>query len=422
MEVKKNVKHSNWLVLMVICFTAAVIMELPYLRWALYEPLREGLGQTHTQFGMSMSLFGTIAAVAYIPGGMLADRFSHRKLFAVSSIACGLLGFWFATLPSFAETMIIHALWSITNILMFWPVMTKAISLLADKKNQGKMFGLFEGIRGVIIVVMMAALLQVFEKFGGISAVIIGLAIGSIVCGIVAFIFMEDNLDTNTKSENSVLKDMLSVVKMPTVWIIGGVIFMIYVTYSSSSYMTPYVQNILGVSAMSAGYISILRKDVIRIIAAPLSGYLSVKLDGACTKVIAGFAVLMLLSIIGLVMLPPATSYITLVVIIMLVSSFAIYGMRGMYYAIIGEIGTPKKIYGAVAGWAMFIGFLPDAYNATFCGYLLDKFPGVQGYHYIFYYMITTLSICLVLVFVLLRIVNKYNASKKLIAENGEAV
>ena len=42
---------------MIICMTCGIITELPYLRWALYEPLREALGQNNTQFGMSMSLF-----------------------------------------------------------------------------------------------------------------------------------------------------------------------------------------------------------------------------------------------------------------------------------------------------------------------------------------------------------------------------
>ena len=92
--------------------------------------------------------------------------------------------------------------------------------------------------------------------------------------------------------------------------------------------------------------------------------------------------------------------------------------MRGMYYAIIGEIGTPKKIYGAVAGFAMFIGFLPDAFNATLCGYWLDAYPGAQGYRFIFIYMLATMVVCLVLVGILLRYIKKNKA--KIEANNRE--
>ena len=129
----------------IICLTTGVITELPYLRWALYEPLREFLGQDNTTFGMSASLFGLLSMILYIPGGWIADRFSHKILFTVSAIGCGLLGFWLGTAPNFTMVMVIHALWAVTNIGLFWPTMTKAIALLEDSSGQGKVFGFFEG-------------------------------------------------------------------------------------------------------------------------------------------------------------------------------------------------------------------------------------------------------------------------------------
>ncbi|HIT73508.1 hypothetical protein B5E58_06040 [Tyzzerella sp. An114] len=411
-------KNNKWLTFTIICMTCGVITELPYLRWALYEPLREALGQNNTQFGMSMSLFGTLAAILYIPGGWLADRFSHRKLFTVSSIGCGILGLWLSTMPSFAATMVIHALWAVTNIGMFWPTMTKAVSLLEEKDGQGKIFGFFEGARGVFVLVMWLGLMQVFEKMGGITAVIIALSILSIACGVISFFFMEDNVGEGTSSNESVIKDMLTAIKTPSAWIVALVIFTIYATYSSSSYMQAYGQNILGMSAVAAGYVGILRKDVIRLVGAPLSGIISDKMGGRCTLLIGIFDILFIASLIVLLVLPVGAEFTVITVIVMVISSFAIYGMRGMYYAIIGEIGTPKKIYGAVAGFAMFIGFLPDAFNATLCGYWLDAYPGAQGYRFIFIYMLATMVVCLVLVGILLRYIKKNKA--KIEANNRE--
>ena len=186
-------KRNKWVTFIIVCMTTGVITELPYLRWQLYEPLREALGQTNTEFGLSMSLFGVLAAILYIPGGWLADRISHRKLFTASAIGCGILGLWLSTMPSFTATMIIHALWAVTNIGMFWPAMTKAISLLEESEGQGKIFGLFEGVRGVFVLVMWLGLMQVFEKLGGIQAVILALSILSIITGVISFFFMADN-------------------------------------------------------------------------------------------------------------------------------------------------------------------------------------------------------------------------------------
>lgn len=403
----KGKKRNKWITFMVICMTCGIITELPYLRWALYEPLREGLGQTNTQFGMSMSLFGILATILYIPGGWLADRVSHRKLFAASAIGCGILGIWLSTMPSFSSTMIIHGLWAITNIGMFWPAMTKAVSLLEEKEGQGKIFGLFEGARGVFVLVMWLGLMQVFKQMGGIKMVILVLAILSIICGIICIFFMEDNIGQGTSSNTSVLKDMITALKTPSAWLVAGVIFTIYAAYSSSSYMQAYGQNILGMSAVAAGYVGILRKDVIRLVAAPLSGFISEKIGGKCTLLIGFFDILFIASLFVLLGLPVGGAYTAITVAVMVVSSFAIYGMRGMYYAIIGEIGTPKKIYGAVAGFAMFIGFLPDAFNATLCGYWLDKYKGALGYRYIFIYMLVTMIVCLIFVGVLLRYIKK---------------
>ena len=404
---EKGKKRNKWVTFMIICMTCGIITELPYLRWALYEPLREALGQNNTQFGMSMSLFGLLAAILYIPGGWLADRISHRKLFAASATGCGILGIWLSTMPSFSSTMIIHGLWAITNIGMFWPAMTKAVSLLEEKEGQGKIFGLFEGVRGVFVLVMWLGLMQVFERMGGIRAVILALAILSIICGVVSFFFMADNTGQGTSSDTSIVKDMLTALKTPSAWLVAGVIFTIYAAYSSSSYMQAYGQNILGMSEVAAGYVGILRKDVIRLVAAPLSGFISEKIGGKCTLLIGIFDIIFIASLIALLGIPVGVEYTIITVVIMVVSSFAIYGMRGMYYAIIGEIGTPKKIYGAVAGFAMFIGFLPDAFNSTLCGHWLDAYEGALGYRYIFIYMLLTIIVCLILVGILLRYIKK---------------
>jgi MFS family permease len=392
----------KWGVFVVISMTAAIITELPYLRWALYEPLREFLGLDNTHFGMSASLFGLLSMFLYIPGGWIADRVSHRKLFTISAAGCGVLGLWLATGPGFVAVMIIHGLWAITNIGLFWPTMTKAISLLEQKDGQGKIFGYFEGVRGIFVVVMWLGLMQVFSKMGGIGTVILVMSILSILCGVISWFFMPDNTEAEATSSVGILKDMGKAVRYPATWLCAGTIFCVYSVYSASSYMQPYAQSVLGLTAVAAGYVGIIRKDVARLFTAPLSGYLSSKWEGRCAAIIGIFGILFVLSLIGLLSFPVGAS-VSIIIIVMVVSSFAIYGMRGMYYAIIGEAGTPKNIYGTVAGLAMFIGFSPDFFNPTLIGSWLDKYPGAPGYHMIFVYMLCTMIVGLGFVLLLMR-------------------
>ena len=400
-------KRNKWLTFAVICMTTGIITEVPYLRWALYEPFREALGQTNTQFGMSMSLYGTLAAILYIPGGWLADRISHKVLFTSSSIGCGLLGIWLSTMPSFEATMLIHGLLAVTNIGMFWPAMTKAISLLDQNDGQGKMFGLFEGTRGVFVLLVWLLLMQVFERFGGISSVIFTLSAASILCGVVSFFLMESNNDASMTSDASIMKDMKAAIKFPGTWLCGISIFMIYTTYACSSYMQAYGQTILGLSAVAAGYVGILRKDVIRLGAAPIAGFLSKAVGGKSAVVIAGFDILCIAAMVVLLGLPITPAFMMISIVVTLVISFGVNAMRGLYYAIIGEAGTPLKIYGAVSGLAMFLGFMPDAFNATLCGYLLDKFPGAAGYRYIFLFMLACFVVCFVVLIALIKFTKK---------------
>lgn len=403
-----------------ICLTCGVITELPYLRWALYEPLREFLGQTNTQFGNSASLFGLLSMFLYIPGGWVADRFSHRKLFAVSAIGCGLLGFWLSTAPGYGAVMLIHGLWAITNIGLFWPTMTKAISLIEQKDGQGKVFGYFEGVRGIVVIVMWLGLMQVFAKMGGIGAVIVAMSILSVLCGVLSWFFMPDNTEAEATSSVGVLKDMGKAVKYPATWLCAGTIFCVYSVYSASSYMQPYCETVLGMSALIAGYVGIIRKDVARLFTAPLSGWISSKWGGRCAEIIGVFGILFVIALAVLLGIPAGSGMVVLPVIVMVASSFAVYGMRGMYYAIIGEAGTPKSIYGTVAGLAMFIGFSPDFFNPTLIGSWLDKYPGAKGYHMVFVYMLVTMVVGLGFVLLLMRH-NKKHADEIMATHAAEA-
>jgi MFS family permease len=53
--------------------------------------------------GYLMAAYGFAAMVAYGLGGPLADRFSPRKLIALSLVATGLGGLYMARIPGFRE-------------------------------------------------------------------------------------------------------------------------------------------------------------------------------------------------------------------------------------------------------------------------------------------------------------------------------
>ena len=82
-----------------------------------------------------------MATFSYFVGGIVADKFSARKLLTFSFIVTGLLGLWFSTFPGFTTSRIIFVLMGISTIITYWSACVKATRMLGDSSEQGRLFG-----------------------------------------------------------------------------------------------------------------------------------------------------------------------------------------------------------------------------------------------------------------------------------------
>lgn len=211
---KSNTK--KWLTLMILAMAGSAIYRLPYLRETYYVPLQQATGATNAQLGMLMGAYGLANFILYFPGGWAADRFSPRKLITFSCVATGLVGFYFATLPSFPMLVAIHAIWAITTVFTFWPVAIRIIRLLGESKEQGRLFGLWHFGKGLTSTILGFVSVPIFAKLGegvmGLKGTIIFYSVTIIVVGILAYFILEDG-KTAEESSKLVIKDMLQVLK-----------------------------------------------------------------------------------------------------------------------------------------------------------------------------------------------------------------
>ena len=88
----KNDTIRKWLTLIIVATAGGLMTKLPYLRETYMDPLQAATGATKTQLGLLMSAYGIVNFICYFPGGVLADRFSAKKLIAVSCFGTGLIG------------------------------------------------------------------------------------------------------------------------------------------------------------------------------------------------------------------------------------------------------------------------------------------------------------------------------------------
>lgn len=394
-------RTRKWIIIAILATAAGIIFELPYMRYTFYDPLREGLNLTHEQFGELMSFYGTLAFIFYLPGGWLADRMSHKYLLGFSLIGTGLGGFYLSTWPSFGGAKVLFAFWGITSIFTFWATLLKATSMLGDKSEQGKIFALTEGGRGIITsIAALTATAMIANMGGSPEKFVFVLYLYSILCiltGVAAVIFVPHNKIPLEERENgmNVIKDMIEVAKMPITWMLAVCIFSIYTVYTTSSYFTPFMTEVFGVSAATAALVATFKNHLFRPISGIVGTFLTTKTGSSIPSMKISVAILTILIGITLV-LPVSAAFVIVISIVIGLIGLMTFVLRGLYFAPVGEVGTPKRLLGAAMGLISTIAFTSDMFNFKIVGRILDNNPGISGYKMVFIYILVLLGISFV--------------------------
>lgn len=425
---QKGESHSRkYLVLVLMVLSLCLIYVLPYLRYSYFTPLQEAMGlmDNTTAYGSLISIYGIMNVICYLPSGIIADKFDPKKLLVFSMVSSGLLGLWMSLWPPYPILMLIHILWGLTTVLTFWSSSVKCVNMLASSGEQGQMFGLLEGGRGLVGLGINAAFLGVFALLSkqsggdvaGITIVVIGVSIMMIADGIaLAFLLPKT---TNTASTNadlkSSLKAMLKTFTLPITWALAGIIFACSAIAASASYYAPYLQGACGMTVLMASTFAILRASGTAIVAAPIAGALSKKMGRSSFLMIVACAVLICLYAV-LRIIPGTNALLWPLIIVMILITFAYASNRAVYWAIIDEAGTPKNMVGSVIGVASLIGFLPDTFINTLFGSYLDNNEFSVAYGKIFTFCIGCAVLGLLVSILAERVIKKYKATAATVA------
>ena len=382
-------KFRRWLVMTSLCLSGGILYLLPYLFEVYYIPLQEALGLSKTQLGSLMSAFGITALICYFPGGWLADRFSPRKLISLSCISTGIAGFYFATFPSYPVSIAIHAFWGVTVTLTFWGALIKATRNWAPADRQGRAFGILEGGRGGAEAVASSIMLALFAVLGsgkvGLAWVIVLFSISDILLGVLTWFALEDSTRTSSVDRVRIgLPEIISVLRMPAVWLMSVVIFTAYCAYWGSFSFTPYATEVFGVSVVIGGAIGIAKMWV-KPIPAVAAGFLADRIGAS--RAIAWSFVILIASFGVFAMTPGRPDWIFLVMVNTVVASLAVFAIRGIYFALLEEGGIPLALTGTAAGIVSVVGYTPDIFMPVLGGALLDRYPGAPGYRFLFLFV-----------------------------------
>ncbi len=376
----------------------AITYALPFIQYMFYDPLVESLQVTNAQLGVLIAIFGVGNIVGAPIGGWLSDKFNYKSIYILSLVGTAILCFAFAFNLNYSFAVLVWIGLAITALFAFFPAHIKIVRLLGDEDTQGQMFGLSEAAGGIGSIIVNSLGLYLFSKSAvssiGLRNAIIGYGVAALIIGAILWVLIENPKETKEdKEEKITMSDFLTVLKYPGTWFTGIAIFSIYTLYVSLSYFTPYFTNVLGVSVAFAGGIAIVRTYLIRIVGAPLGGYLGDKMNSV-SKAIIFAATGAIITILIIMNVPASTSTAILIVLTLLVSLFTYIGRANMF-AVQSEVKIAEKYSATAAGITCAIGFAPDLFQFTLFGKWLDKY-GNLGYRYIFIYTMAILAVGIV--------------------------
>lgn len=419
MEKKKNANVTKWLTLVIVAFAGGLITKLPYLRETYMEPLQQATGATLTQLGILMSAYGIVNFICYFPGGVLADRFSCKSLIVVSCFGTALAGLWYWTMPGFVWLVVIHAIFAVTTVFTFWAAMVKSINRLGGPEEQGRLFGLLEGGRGLVGTVVAFGSVAVFgwaaDAIGGMQNAILYYSILLGVAGVLAMIFMENDKPAKKekvekKSGGLQLKDYLEVAKMPRIWLCGMLGICNYSALIFHGYVTGYLSTAFGLSDTVVGNLSVIRTYFMMMVGAFVAGFVADKM-GSRIKFIKYAFIGMAVFASLYVLIPTKGAGIPLVIVNFIVYGLCLYGIKALYFSTIDEVLVPKRLAGTASGVISLVTYAPEMFLYTVSGNMVDKYLNtatpLKGYHNCFIAMAILSAIGFICGFVLLKMNKK---------------
>ncbi|MCO7171327.1 MFS transporter [[Clostridium] scindens] len=400
--------------LLLLATGAGIIFQLPYIRETFYVPIQNAMNLSNAQMGLLSSGYATMSLFSYFIGGIIADKFSARKLLTFSFIATGALGLWFSTFPGYTISRVIFVLMGISTIITYWSACIKATRMLGTEEEQGRLFGLQEGLRGImnalLVFGMTAAFTHFADEVAGASVAIKVCSIVVIIIGILNFIFIEDTKkEENSESFIEVTKGMFKALLIPRVWLLVAIVFTAYSVYGLIAYATTFAQKFYGLSAASAATLGGIRY-LIQGAGGIVGGFLADKLKSRF-KVIIGGCIGLALSFGLFIVVPSKASLCVMVVANFFVGLFFIYAVRSQYFAVHDDAGIPLNMSGRVSGIASCLGYTPDIFMYTLVGSWMDNY-GRTGYNMTWAYAMVAAVLCAIITFILSRIVKKEKAAK----------
>lgn len=375
------------------------VFAMPFHIARFFRPtMLDVFGFTNTELGAVQAAYGVVAMLAYFPGGPLADRYPARKLLAASlwSTAAGSL--YLATIPGHTGAVILWGYWGVSTILLFWAALIRATREWGGHQEQGRAYGFLDGGRGVFAAVMASAAVILFrfsfpeeataatdqERLEALRAVIYTYGGVTFAAGALVWFFVpEQPQDANHPPRNA-WPAISDVVRRPAIWLQAFIVICAYVGYKGFDNYSLFAVEAYGLDPVAAAEVVALGAWV-RPVAAVGAGFLGDRVRSS--RVVMGAFVILLGCDLVFALTQPVPSAAWILTVNVLFAGAAVFGLRGVYFALFEEARVPAAVTGTAVGVVSVIGYTPDVFVSLVGGILLDSTPGVTGHQHFFLFL-----------------------------------
>ena len=386
-----------------------LVFALPFHTTRFFRPtLLEVFGLSNTQLGDLFAVYGVTAMLSYFPGGALADHFSARRLMCAALVASGLGGLYMATVPAAAPMAALYGFWGITTIFLMWGALIRATREWGGESAQGAAFGILESGRGATAALVGAGAVWLFaammpaspefasvaERRAAMQGVILVYTAATLAAAVLVWFVVPEPANVTSQRARP-FRGVLEVAARPVIWAQAGIIVCAYSLFKATDNYALYAVQVLGMDEVAAARLSALGA-YIRPVAALAAGVIADRFDA--TRSIGVTFALLVAVFAALGVLAPGSVGNSVLIANLFVSLFAVFALRGIYFALLEETRTPRRITGTAVGVISLVGFTPEIFMGSIAGRILDATPGVGGHQDLFLLLtaIATIGVAIV--------------------------
>jgi nitrate/nitrite transporter NarK len=413
----------QWLIIFCLVFAGEMIFSLPFHIPRFFRPtVLDVFHLNNAQLGDIFAVYGVIAMLAYFPGGAIADLFSARKLMTLSLVATALGGLYLVQIPDGIGLSLLFGYWGLTSILLFWAAMIKATREWGGSDKQGRAFGILEGGRGLVAAGCASIAVWIFAWFlpanlemltqlqqqQAIQTVIYLYTVLTLIAALFVWWIIPDTGSYSKSDRTSAFHGISDVLKQRVVWLQAAIIICAYSGYKGLDYYALYARDVLAMDEVESAQFATIGA-FLRPIAAIATGFIVDRY--IASRVIVIFFLVLSCSYFILGFVTPSSYGINFIYANIIITFVAVYGIRGVYFALIEETKIARHVTGTAVGLISVIGFTPDIFFAPIAGRILDASPGVTGLQH-YFLMLSGLAIVGMLASLMLALYKKDTSAR----------